>query len=202
MKNMILAGLCALAIPFTAQAQEPNFGIIIGDGNSEFSIDFGFHAGDDGFVIWNEEVYVPTRRMCGVENVWIEVRGGDVEINSLAIVGRRGRVQDIPVRQYFRNGSASNLKRVRLNGGCIAGFKIDADTLHSWRGNRARVTLMGERLGRHGRYQAVELGSTRVDSYGDRREWNDRWGRDGDEDRRPRRDGKVQFCINGICFEN
>jgi hypothetical protein len=205
MKNLICAALFALAIPFSAQAQNADFGIVIGGGNDD-GVSFDFRIGDDGFAFYNNDLFVPTRRVCGIQGVWIEVDGGDVEIFDLDIVDNRGRVQDIRVRQYFRAGSSSNVKPVHNRRGCIVGFKLDAETLGRWRGSRARVTLWGEQLRPNGRIRDIELGSTRVDDYYNRIEWHGRWQdrdqRDGDgRNRRDRRD-RVQFCINGFCFGN
>lgn len=204
MKSMITALLC-LSASLSASAGELDLrGQGRGRPNVEIGIDFGgggieFRVGDDGFVSWNEDLYVPTRRECNLRSVYIGVRGGDVEINDLDVVFGNGEMQDIRVRQYFREGSYSNEKALRGGKRCLVGFKIDAKTLSRWRGSRARVTLYAEQVRPNGRVREVELGSVRVDDYFNRREWHGRWGgRDGrglDE-----KDGKVQICIGGICF--
>ncbi len=210
MKTMITALLC-LSASLSAKAAEVEFkfgpdrdrrngpnveiGIDLKNGGIEF------RRGDDGFVPWNNDLYVPTARECNLKSVYIGVRGGDVEINDLDVVFGNGERQDIRVREYFREGSYSNEKALRGGKRCIVGFKIDANTLNRWRGSRARVTLYAEQVGRHGRVRDIELGSVRIDEYFNRREWHGRWGgRDGRGWGNDRKNDKPQICINGFCF--
>lgn len=213
MKNVIAALLCLA--PFAASADRFDSGVSIdfnfGGGGIEF------RTGDDGFVSWNDDLYVPTDRQCNLIGVYVGVEGEGVEINDLDVVFGNGDTQDIRVRQYFQEGSYSRVKY--LDGGkrCIMGFKIDANTLSRWRGSRAWVTLYAQQLKPNGRIREVRLGTVRIADYFDRREWHGRWGNwrrhDNDRDQRHDRDHRgghrsgqgdddFQICINGICVGN
>lgn len=195
MKKVVMALLC-LAAPLSAMGDD--FGIRIGADLGGVSIDF--RAGDDGFVSWNDDLYVPTRRECNLIGVYVGVEGDAVEINDLDVVFGNGREQDVSVRQFFRPGSYSRAKS--LNGGkrCIVGFKLDANTLSRARGSRAWVTLYGQQVRPNGRIREVKLGSVRIADYFNRREWHERWG-DWRRHDRDRDDDKVRICIGGFCFE-
>lgn len=216
MKKLIAALLCLSPLAATA-----NDGFR-GRPNVDVGIDFNFggggiefRAGDDGFVSWNDDLYVPTGRECNLVGVYVGVRGGDVEINDLDVVFGNGESQDIRVRQYFEDGGYSNVKALRGGKRCIMGFKIDAEALNRWRSSRARVTLYAQQVRPNGRIREIELGTVRISDYFNRREWHGRWGNwrrhdhDRRDDRRDRRDGRpgssddgFQICINGICVSN
>ena len=79
--------------------------------------------------------------ICGITNIQMTVRGNDAQVDYLVIRYGNSEVEQLNLRDYFREGSSSRL--INLNGGrrCIEEIFVQGRTRTN--GNRAHLVFKG-----------------------------------------------------------
>ncbi len=89
----------------------------------------------------NSPKYVNVANVCGIEKVKIFVRKASANIDFLAVrFVATGKFQQIPVREFFQQGTGSQWKDLNGNKRCIDAFYIVGESAGR---NKAEVSLMG-----------------------------------------------------------